>query len=371
MPDLGDPVESLTRRILFWSMLLSLLLALAFLLVSWLDPLSAQQLYAIRLQAHEAALQLGLPDPTPQMEFGRANLPPYLGRGRSELLGWIIVLASLGALGSWRLARPLEHDLGQLARDCQRLEQGLPLTGEMSGLASDFAKILADLEHQQQELNRATQAARQALRLREQLLSRSHSEFRQPLAQMRQSLQNLPDHPYLAIIERNLTDLLRLIEDLAATQPALQPRPVRLREFVQRSLEMFPERVVVRPGPDGWLELDELRAGQALLNLVGNALKYSSAEVEVGWGADWIEVRDFGPGIPEGEIPILMREFRQLEPGRQDGVGLGLATASRWMELQGGSVQIHSEPGQGTRARLTFTNDRKRLLDEPADVERA
>lgn len=347
-----------------------MLLVLVFMLVSWLDPLPSDQLYAIRLQAYQAGQALGRPEPPPLPEFGRANLPPYLGRGRGELLGWLALLAGLGLLGSWRLARPLERALGQLAEDCQRLEHGQPLQGEMSGLTSDFASILAELERQQAELNRATGAAQGALELRERLLDRSHAEFRQPLIQMRESLKDLPEHPYLVTIGRNLDSLLRLVEDLAAG-PGLSLQEVPLREFLERSLEAFRDRVRLLQGPHTCLELDELRAGQVLLNLVGNALKYSQAEVEVSWGDDWIEVRDSGPGMAQAEIPELMREFRQQDPGRQDGVGLGLATAQRWMELQGGRLEIQSAPGRGTRARLCFTRNRKKLPAAPAGAEPA
>ncbi|MBS2037850.1 HAMP domain-containing histidine kinase [bacterium] len=364
-------MPGLTRRILIWSLLLSVILALTFLLVSWLDPLPAQQLLAIRQQTHQAAVQLGRPSQVPEIEFGRANLPPYLGRGRSELLGWLLVLAGLGSLASWRLARPLEQDLGRLADDCQRLERGQPLQGELSGLTSDFAQILGELERQQGELNRATRAARQALHLRERLLSRSHQEFQQPLKTMHGSLEGLAEHPYLLVIRRNLETLLRLVEDLSSAHTELHLQTVRAESFLRRTLEGFPKRIRLLTGPDCQLELDELRTGQVLLNLVGNALKYSQSEVEVDWGEDWVEVRDFGPGMEESQIPELMREFRQQNPGQQEGVGLGLATAKRWMELQGGRLEIHSSPGKGTRARLCFTSDRKKSPVEPAGAEPA
>ncbi len=364
-------MEGLTRRILFWSLLLSLLLVLAFVLICWLDPLPSQQLYAIRVQAYQAGQALGRSEPPPQPEFGRANLPPYLGRGRGELLGWLTLLAGLGLLGCWRLARPLERALGQLAEDCRRLERGQPLQGEMSGIASNFASILAELERQQAELNQASQAARKALCLRERLLDRSHAEFRLPLVQMRESLTERPEHAYLVIIARNLDSLLRLVDDLAVGEPLLRPQQVQIRDFLERSLETFHDRVRLGEGPSSCLELDELRTGQVLLNLVSNALKYSQAEVEVNWGEDWIEVGDSGPGMAQADIPELMREFRQQEPGRQDGVGMGLATAQRWMELQGGWLEIQSSPGQGTRARLCFTKNRKKLPAAPADAEPA
>ena len=357
-------MKSLLLRILLWSLALSGLLGLAFVLLCWLDPLSSRQLFEIRMQTYEAAQALGLQPELPQPEFGRANLPPYLGRGRGELLLWFGVAVGLGAFACWRVARPLERALKNLAEDCRRLEKGEPWqvgaqSGPLGDIHQDFAAMLAALEKQQQELNEATRAAARGLTLRERLLTRSHGEFREPLRRMLESLRDLPDHPHLQTIRRNLGTLLRLVEDLGE-QPQLQLQIVELKSFLQQTLEAFPQRVRLSDGPEARLELDPLRSGQALTNLVANALKYSELEVTVAWGEDWIEVCDRGQGMAPEDIPELMREFRQQDPARQQGVGLGLATAGRWMELQGGQLEIESEPGRGTRARLRFTRSRKR-----------
>ena len=358
-------MEGLTRRIFLWSLVLSLLLGLVFLVMCRIDPLPAQQLYQIRMQSYEAARQLGMNPEWPVPEFGRANLPPYLGRGRGELLFWLVLLVGLGTLASWRVARPLEQALGRLAEDCGRLErgeawQGAAQGGPLAGLNQDFARMLAALEQKQHDLNQATRAAEQALSLRESLLNRSHAEFHQPLQAMLESLQGRPDHPHLQTIRRNLLTLLQLVDDLAAGQASLRWETVDMSSFLQESLEAFPQRVRLLTGPAVQLEIDRLRTGQALLNLVGNALKYSEAEVTVAWSEHWIEVADQGPGMAAEEIPELMREFRQQHRERQDGVGLGLATARRCMEVQGGAVEIESQPGQGTRARLMFTRSRRK-----------
>ncbi len=351
-------------RIFRWSLGLSALLGLAFVLLCRWDPLPAQQLLQLRMQTYEAAQALGLHPELPQLEFGRANLPPYLGRGRGELLFWFTLVVGLGALASWRVARPLEQALQNLAEDCRRLERGEPHQGNGPGgtlgdIQEDFAAMRTALEKQQLELNEATRAAEQALSLRERLLSHSHAEFRQPLQRMLQSLENEPDHPHLATIRRNLQTLLQLVEDLGEAQPQLQEQTVEVEGFLRRTLEAFPQRVRLLPGPAQQWRMDPLRSGQALLNLVDNALKYSEQEVSVSWGEDWIEVRDQGQGMDPEQIPELLREFRQQDPARE-GVGLGLATARRWMELQGGRLELESEPGLGTRARLVFTRSRRK-----------
>ena len=358
-------MENLTRRILLWSLLLTVLLALVFLLICHLDPVPAEQVYQLRIQVYQASSQLGIPSDPPVREFGRANLPPFLGRGRKELLFWFALLASLGTLASWRIARPIDRALARLAEDCQKLERGEPAGagprgGALVGIAEDFGRMLVILEERQRELNQTTEAAERALQLREKLLDHSHAEFRQPLIKMSQSLEELPDHPYVLTLRRNLSDLLQLVDDLALEGPRLRLETVNLQAFLSQTLEAFPQRVHLRPGPPVLLQLDRLRTGQALLNLVDNALKYSQEEVEVSWSEDGIEVHDRGQGMEQEEIPELLREFRQLQPGQPGGVGLGLATVERCMQLQGGRLEILSQPSQGTRARLIFTSDRKK-----------
>ena len=107
---------------------------------------------------------------------------------------------------------------------------------------------------------------------------------------------------------------------------------------------------------------DERRISQVLLNLVGNAIKFTdSGEVRVEVtstdGSFEVAVSDTGPGIAEADQDKIFEEFRQAEGStsaqRKGGTGLGLAIAKRIVELHGGKIWVESEVGKGSK--FTFT----------------
>jgi signal transduction histidine kinase len=107
------------------------------------------------------------------------------------------------------------------------------------------------------------------------------------------------------------------------------------------------------------LTTDADKARQILVNLAGNAIKFSDrGEVRLSVVAGESEARfavtDSGPGIAQVDLQILFRPFTQLDAGltrRHGGTGLGLYIADRLARLLGGRIEVQSEPGQGS----TFT----------------
>jgi len=108
---------------------------------------------------------------------------------------------------------------------------------------------------------------------------------------------------------------------------------------------------------------DERRIAQVLLNLVGNAIKFTdSGEVAVlasaANGSFTIAVRDTGPGIPEADQRRIFDEFKQAETSssawKTGGTGLGLSIAKRIVEMHGGRICVESSPGQGSTFSITL-----------------
>jgi len=105
---------------------------------------------------------------------------------------------------------------------------------------------------------------------------------------------------------------------------------------------------------------DEQRLTQVLLNLVGNAIKFTDrGEVRVGADVDGghfiVSVSDTGPGIPEGELHRIFEEFHQVDSSntkRKGGTGLGLAIAKQIVEMHGGRIWAESNPGSGSTFRM-------------------
>jgi signal transduction histidine kinase len=105
---------------------------------------------------------------------------------------------------------------------------------------------------------------------------------------------------------------------------------------------------------------DEQRLTQVLLNLIGNALKFTDAG-EVRIAADTenghftVSVSDTGPGIPPEERERIFEKFRQVDSSNtraKGGTGLGLAIAREIVEMHGGRIWVESALGRGSTFRM-------------------
>ena len=110
-----------------------------------------------------------------------------------------------------------------------------------------------------------------------------------------------------------------------------------------------------------WVHGDESKLRQVLINLLGNAVKFTdSGEVVLQLSAEpedryRFEVYDTGPGIPSERQTAILEPFEQDEGGVQKGgTGLGLAIARRHVDLMGGRLELESEVGRGSRFFFTL-----------------
>jgi len=152
----------------------------------------------------------------------------------------------------------------------------------------------------------------------------------------------------------NLLDLSRL--EAGAAPPVRELWTVD--SLIARALEAVGpenERIDVQlPDESPPLSVDAAQIEHALVNLLENALKFSSPTDRVELGAEprgrevALLIRDHGPGIPLDEQPHV------FEPFRGSGTGLGLAIARGFVELNGGRIRLESPPGHGTTFVLTF-----------------
>ena len=101
---------------------------------------------------------------------------------------------------------------------------------------------------------------------------------------------------------------------------------------------------------------DGRRLTQVLINLVGNAIKFTDAgevaiKAEANNGSFHVSVRDTGPGISAADQTKLFQEFQQADNAitkKKGGTGLGLAISKRIIEMHGGKIWVESQPGQGS-----------------------
>jgi two-component system osmolarity sensor histidine kinase EnvZ len=110
------------------------------------------------------------------------------------------------------------------------------------------------------------------------------------------------------------------------------------------------------------LPLARMAVRRALANLIDNALRYAGEPIEIETRAEpgfaVVEVRDRGPGIPDGEAERLKRPFTRLDPARSgaSGAGLGLAIVDRVARSHGGALELARGPQGGLVARLRLAS---------------
>ncbi|MCX5520338.1 HAMP domain-containing sensor histidine kinase [Kaistia defluvii] len=132
-------------------------------------------------------------------------------------------------------------------------------------------------------------------------------------------------------------------------------------------LEIEPDLPLVRADPAG------LR--RAVLNLLSNAVKFTPAggtiTLQAGWtagGGQYVSVRDTGPGIPAGEVALVLSPFQQGESAMhmaKPGAGMGLPMVEALIRLHGGTFELRSTMGAGTVATLCLP--RSRVLEAPSE----
>ena len=107
---------------------------------------------------------------------------------------------------------------------------------------------------------------------------------------------------------------------------------------------------------------DEQKLTQVLLNLTGNAIKFTDAgevaiKVAAANGSFSVAIKDTGPGITEADQAKLFQQFQQADNSitkSKGGTGLGLAISKRIIELHGGSITVQSTIGQGSTFAFTL-----------------
>ena len=258
---------------------------------------------------------------------------------------------------------------------------------QQANLYQQSLERLQRLEESQAALRRATRAADQASRAKSEFLANMSHEIRTPITAIMGFAdvllvqnQNLEYLESVQTIKRNAQYLVEIINDILdvskieANKLDIEIKPCSPQQIVNdvhslvlvRAQEKGIALSVNYDGPIPTLiESDETRVRQILINLVGNAIKFTdegSVDLRVRLLQDadqpllQFEVEDTGIGIAEEQLPRLFQPFSQADGSvarRFGGSGLGLVISKRLAEMLGGEISVSSELGVGSTFQAT------------------
>lgn len=283
--------------------------------------------------------------------------------------GFAAVIA--GIITSLLLAREILRPLNQMTTSSQRIARGHyaervaePSSNELAKVAANFNEMAAALEKVEQQ--------------RIALIGNVSHELRTPLAGLNGYLEGLmdgvfpPNEETFALMDTEIRRLRRLVNDLQALsrveagQISLTMSSFDLQPLVERVLAQLQPQAEAQslllemeaPETAVTVYADSDRTAQVLLNLVGNAIRYTpengrvQVRVEAQNGKAFIHVVDTGVGIPSEALPYIFERFYRVDPSRtrnSGGSGIGLTISRHLVWAMGGDISATSEgPGKGS-----------------------
>lgn len=289
--------------------------------------------------------------------------------------GFGTVLADPGAVPPTLEARALHKDGHWVWL------QGRPVFDRVAGRIEGVLRDIDAYKHARDELAAEQARAEQALEARSAFLANMSHELRTPLtavigfAALVEGLDDLPEQArdYVGRISTAGKALLSVINDvlemskLETGQVQAHLAPCALAPLLDDTVRMFALHAaekslqigvrMVDP-PPRVLMIDPDRVRQVLINLIGNAIRYTdsgSITVEVIWRGEleelFVAVKDTGIGIDPADQAHLFKRFSQIESSRarsRGGSGLGLVISKGLVEAMGGRIGASSKPGEGS-----------------------
>jgi PAS domain S-box-containing protein len=227
---------------------------------------------------------------------------------------------------------------------------------------------------------------KEAERVKDEFISVVGHELRTPLTSIRGSLGlleggvfgELPEEAtsMVALAVTNTDRLVRLINDILdlermdAGRTELELNPVKASELVRNAAQIIDMTatqaevaLAIDAQEDLFVSVDSDRIVQVLVNLLGNAVKFSPPQSTITVtaaskdGRALFSVKDTGRGIPADRLETIFERFRQVDSSdarEKGGSGLGLAIAREIIEHHGGQVSVESEIGRGSTFHFTL-----------------
>ncbi|WP_420403527.1 ATP-binding protein [Nisaea sp.] len=318
------------------------------------------------------------------------------------LLSAVVLVAA--TMVSWLMARilgnaisrPIEHLAATMEKVTTERDYGhrahRTSDDETGTLIDGFNNMLDTIARNHRDLADARDRAEDANRSKSHFLATMSHELRTPLNAIMgfsevirdRALGDAPERysDYSADVYNSASYLLSLINDLLdmarldSHTYQIHPEELSSAAWVEQCLRM------IRPQAEAksvalathfsdrgvTLTADVRGLRQVLLNVLGNAVKFTPAQGQIELresmtadGSYRISVKDNGPGIPEADLERVLEPFEQAASSisrEHGGTGLGLSISAGIMELHGGSLTLESEYGKGTKAIVTIPASR-------------
>ena len=287
-------------------------------------------------------------------------------------LGVSMAVALLGsAYLTYSFFRPL--------RELRRGIRAFTLDGKLESVRVISRDELGELA---QAFNEMTARLKEEEKMRTDFIDMLSHEIRTPLTSIRESVNLMREQVLGEVSERQkrfldiasseleriskLLARLMQVSSMSSRFIALSFKPVDpvhlLHETVDKAMPAAEAKKIIISAhavadvPSVLADTEHLR--QALLNLIGNAVKFSppgstvetSLQLADGGNQLLFSVVDSGPGIPEGEQPLVFNKYYRGEQLKKtaDGIGLGLSIAKNIVEAHGGKIWLSSRPGRGS-----------------------
>ena len=271
-----------------------------------------------------------------------------------------------GMLLAFGLAGSLSRPLTRLAAAARRLGEGdlSARAGDVSG-ASEVEELGQSFDEMADRLERSAQAQRE-------FVANASHQLRTPLTAMKLRLEGAIAEAVdeelrgrLEAADREVDRLSGIVDRLLVMAREIEEgisASVDLREAVDRAVIRWNERAgqrdstVVAQGDGGSARVDPTDLDQILDNLLDNATAYAPGEVTIESGGSngrvFVAVRDRGPGIAPQDLARVTERFYRGRGVPSGGSGLGLAIARQLVEKWGGTLDVQSAHGEGTRVEV-------------------